>query len=138
MMFWVVSTLACSIFSRFSIDQTCCSNNRKCDKNFGYNLLGSISARLMLDWSNMFFDRLNLIFDRSKFVLWVFKKVLHSCVLHTIHIFSKFHWLVLFDRSILSQIFHFLPQISQGFWSSIACKSLLPFLFQFIHILHAF
>ena len=33
---------------------------------------------------------------------------------------------------------HFLPNFSQGFLSSSAGKTFLPFLFHFIHILHAF
>ena len=34
-------------FSRFLIDRTCCLTDRKCDKNFGYNLPGSIGAGLI-------------------------------------------------------------------------------------------
>ena len=36
-------------FSRFSIDQICCSIDQSCDKNFGLILPCSIDARLMLD-----------------------------------------------------------------------------------------
>ena len=53
-----------SLFSRFSIDQLCCSTSWNWDKNFGLNMLGSIGARLMLDWSNLFFDRSKLNFDQ--------------------------------------------------------------------------
>ena len=71
MVFWVVFALTCSVFqkiyfSRFSINRSYCSTDQKCDKNFGYNLSGSIGIQLMLDWSNMFFDWSKLIFDRSK------------------------------------------------------------------------
>ena len=34
-------------FFRFSIDRICCSTYRKCDKNFGLNLPGSIDAQLI-------------------------------------------------------------------------------------------
>ena len=49
---WEVSALKCSVFqktdfSKFSIARTCCSTDWKCDKNFGYNLPGSIGARLI-------------------------------------------------------------------------------------------
>ena len=54
-------------FSKFSIDRTYCLTDRKCDKNLGYNLPGSIDAWLVLDWSK-------LIFDQSKFGLMVFLK----------------------------------------------------------------
>ena len=53
-------------FSRFSINRTCCSTDRKCDKNFGFYLLGSIGARLVLDGWKLIFDQSNLIFNRSK------------------------------------------------------------------------
>ena len=127
-MLWGVSALKYSIlqksvFSKFSIDQTCCLTNRKCDKIFGYNLLGSISAWMMLDWSNMFFDWLNLIFDRLKFERWVFKKVFLSRVLHTFQIFSKALSLFYVNRSNLSLFCRFLPKFSQVFLSLSAGKT---------------
>ena len=71
--------LKCYVFqkllSKFSIGQTYCFTDRKCDKNLGYNLPGLIGAWLVLDRSKLIFDRSNLIFDWSKFGLMGFLKV---------------------------------------------------------------
>ena len=97
---WGVSALKCSIFqkfvfSKFLIDRTCCSIDKKCNKNFGYNLSNSIGAWLELDWLKLLFDQSNLIFNRSKINQWVFKKVFLSHVLHTFRIFSRSPYTVL-------------------------------------------
>ena len=140
---WGVFALKCFVFqnfdfSKFLIDQNCCSTDRKCDKNFGYNLPGSIGAQLVLDRSKLLFDWPNLLFDRSKIGKWVFKKVFLSCVLRTFQIFSKALSLFLLDWSNLSLFCHFLPNFSQVSLSSSVGKTFLPFLFQFIHNFHAF
>ena len=133
-MLWGVFALKCFVFqkfyfSRFSID-------RKCDKNFSYNMLGLIGAWLVLDRSKLIFDRLNLFFDRSKISQWVFTKIFLSRVLHTFQIFSKAFSLSLLDQSNLSFFFFccFLPKSFKRFLSSSLSKSLLPF-FIFIQII---
>ena len=56
--FWRISALKCFVFqksdfSRLSIDRTCFSINRNCDKNFGLSLPDSIDVRSILDWSQL-------------------------------------------------------------------------------------
>ena len=84
-MLWGVSALKCYVFqktafSRFSIDRTCCSIDQKCDKKLGLNLPNSIGSQLVLDWSNVIFDRSNLFFwpieNMSEGVLKGFSHVL--------------------------------------------------------------
>ena len=131
-MLWGVSALKCFVFqkfdfSKFLIDRTCCLTDRKCDKNLGYNLPGLIGAWLVLDRSNLFFDR-------SKIGQWVFRKIFLSHFLHTFQIFSKAFSLSLLNRSNLSFFFffgRFLPKIFKRFLSSSLSKSLLPFFFSF-------
>ena len=139
-MFWGVSTLKCSVFqkttfSRFSIDWTCCSTNRKSDKNLCYNLLGSIGAGLNeIDfWSiepnfqpiEIQFDGfLKIFFFHVFFTLFNFSKKLFALSLRPIHLKPSFC--------------HFLPNFSQRILSSSANISFLPLLFLFIHIFHAF
>ena len=103
-------------FSRFSIDWTCCSTDRKCDKKLGLNLLGSISSRLVLDLSNVIFDWLNLFFrlieNRSEGFLKGF-----SYMLITLFIFFKSFLSLLLGPIHLKSIFcRFLPNFSQGFF----------------------
>ena len=142
-MLWGVFALKCSIFqkttfSRFLIDRTCSSTDWKCDKKLGLNLLGSISSRLVLDWSNMIFDRSNLFFqpieNRSESFLKGFSHVIH----HTVHTFSKALSPLLGPIHLKSILCHFLPNFSQGFLYLSAGKTLLPLLFHFIYIFHAF
>ena len=99
-------------FSRFSIDWTCCSTDRKCDKKLGLNLLGSISSRLVLDLSNVIFDWLNLFFrlieNRSEGFLKGF-----SYMLITLFIFFKSFLSLLLGPIHLKSIFcRFLPNFS--------------------------
>ena len=128
-MLWVVSTLKrlCFFlkidFSIFLINRTCFLTGRKCNKNFGYNLPGSIGAWLVLDQSKILFDRSNLIFNWSKISQLVFKKVFLSRVLHTFQIFSKALSLFYVNRSNLSLFCRFLPKFSQVFLSLNAGKT---------------
>ena len=148
-MLWEFLALKCSVFQNFdffrsSIDRICLSIDRKCDKNLGLNLLGSIAARLILDQSNMFFDRSKLIFDWLKFESWfllkkkIKKKGFFACVHHFFKTFP--HFLSSFDQIYIYIYFYFLfsALIFQGFLSSCPSKSLLTLLFQLIHIFHAF
>ena len=68
----------------------------------------------------------------------VLKRVF-SRVLHYFQNFLK-SLLTTFLQAVQSKPFfcRFLPQISQGFLSSSTFKSLLPFLFQLNHMIHAF
>ena len=78
---WGVFALKCFVFqkfyfSRFSID-------RKCDKNFSYNMLGLIGAWLVLDRSKLIFDRLNLFFPdfwSIKSVAWPIENAIKTLV----------------------------------------------------------
>ena len=133
-----VYILKCSVFqktdfSRFSINRTCCSTDRKCDKNFGYNLPGSISARLVLDRSKLIFDWSNLIFDWSKIDQRVFLKQVFLTCSSLYSNFSKSFLLSLRSIHLKSNFCRFLPNFSQGFLSSSAGKTLLPLLFHFIY-----
>ena len=65
--------------SRFSIDWTCCSIDRKCDKYFGYNMHGSIGARSIE-------PNFRLIEIRSE---GFFKKLFLSRILHFIQFFKN-------------------------------------------------
>ena len=124
-----------SAFSRFSIDQTCSSTDRKCDKKLGLNLPSSISSWLMLDRSSMIFNRSNMFFDRSKIGQWVFKKKFSLTCSYT---FQKF-----FSCSMLTdphQAFFccFLPIFSQGFCLQVPVRPYYPFFFILFTIFHAF
>ena len=142
-MLWGVSALKCSVFqkidfSRFLINQTYCSTDRNCDKKFGLNLPGLFATQLMLDQSNVIFDRSNLFFNWSKIGQWVFKKVFLSRVHHTVHAFFKSS-LISLVRPIQSQQFFVVFLLkSLMFLSSCASTTFLPLLFHFIHIFHAF
>ena len=127
-----------SIFSRFSIDRTCCLTNRKCNKNVDYNLPNSIGAWLVLDRSKLIFDQSNLIFDRSKIVQRIFQNKLFSRVLHFIQTFQKAFCSLSLSDPVQVNFFRFLLIFSQGFFSSSADKTFLLLLFHFIHIFHAF
>ena len=135
-----VSTLKCSVFQK--IDFSRFSIYRKCDKNFGYNLPGSISARLVLDRSKLIFDRSNLIFDRSKIDQRVFLKQVFLTCSSLYSNFSKSFLLSLRSIHLKSNFCRFLPNFSQGFLSSSASKTFLPLLFHFFShtscIFHAF
>ena len=126
-------------FSRFSIDWICLSTDRKCDKNLGYNLPGSIASQLMLDQSNVFFDWSNLIFDRTKIIQSFLKQAFLTCS----SLYSNFSKsfllsLSLFNRSSSSDFLLFSSKFFSRFLSFCAGKTFLPFIFHFIHIFHAF
>ena len=119
-------------FSKFSIDRTYCLTDRKCDKNLGYNLPGSIDAWLVLDWSK-------LIFDQSKFGLMVFLKAFSLICSSLYSTFQKaFCFLSLRPIHLKPSFCHFLPNFSQRILSSSAGMSFLSLPFLFIHIFHAF
>ena len=90
-------------FSKFSIDRICCSTYRKCDKNFGLNLPGSIGTRLIE--FNFWSIEANFrpIENRSMGVL----KRVFSRVLHTIQTFSNTPLTIFLDRSNLKQFLSF-------------------------------
>ena len=68
----------------------------------------------------------------------IFKKRFSLRMLFTFFkLFQNLSHYSLLDRSNLKS-FSFSTSNLQGFFSSSACKSLLPFLFQFIHTFHAF
>ena len=92
-------------FFRFLIDRICCSTYRKCDKNFGLNLPGSIDAQLIE--FNFWSIEANFrpIENRSMGVL----KRVFSRVLHTIQTFSNTPLTIFLDRSNLKQFLSFLP-----------------------------
>ena len=133
-MLWGVSALKCYVFqksnfSKFSIDRTYCSTDQKCNTNFGYILLASIGAQLVLDQSKLIFDRSNLIFDWSNIGQWVFKQVFLSRAPHTFKLFSKALSLYLLNRSILSEVCRFLPKFSQGFCHLVFVSHFYPLFF---------
>ena len=141
-MLWGVFALKYSffqktIFSRFSIDRTCCSTNRKCDKNLGYNLSGSISARsIEIDFRSIK-PNFRPIEIRSE----GFLKSFFSNVFFTLFNFSKSFLLSLsLSSTDPPQTFfcRFLPNFSQRILSSSAGMYFLPLLFLFIHIFHDF
>ena len=77
---------------------TCCSTDRKCNKNFGYNLPGSIGARLVLDRSKLIFDQSTLIFDQSKIGqrdFFFFLKAFLTCSSHCSYFSKRFLSLLL-------------------------------------------
>ena len=131
-MLWGVSALKCSVFqkidfSKFSINRTCCSIDRNCDKKLGLNLPGSITTiesnfRSIENLSESFF------------------KISFFHVFFTISNFSKSYSLPLSSTDLdSSQTFVvFLPNISQGFCPIVPVRPLYPFLFSFIHFIHAF
>ena len=96
---------------------------KKCNKNFGYNLPGSIDVWLVLDRSKLLFDRSNLFFDQSK----IGQKVFLRSFSHVfITLFILFQKLSLSSSSIdpfQVNFCHFLPEISQVFLSSSAVKT---------------
>ena len=122
------------LLSKFSIDQTYCFTDRKCDKNLGYNLPGSIGAgSIEIDFRSIE-PNFRLIKIRSD----GFFKSFFSHVFFTLFNFSKSFLLSLFDRFISSQFLLFSSYFFSRFLSLSARKTFLPLLFHFIHILHAF
>ena len=99
-------------------------------------------AQSVLDWcwiNQICFSIDQGLFSTDRISIWrCFKKSFLTCSSYFLKTFQTLVQLFFFDWSNLSQICRFLPQISQRFLSSSACKSLLPLLFQFIHIFHAF
>ena len=95
-------------------------NRSKMWQKLGLNLPGSISSRLVLDRSNM--------------ILKGFSHVIH----HTIHTSWKALSLLLEPIHLKSIFCRFLPNFSQVFLSSSAGETLLPLLFHFIYIFHAY
>ena len=91
-------------FSRFLIDRTCCSTDKKCDKNFGYNLLGSIGARLVLRSIKIDFRSVesNFLPIENRSVSFL-KQALTCSSLYSN--FSKIFLLSLFNQSTSWQIF---------------------------------
>ena len=80
------------------------------------NLSWVCLAQLVLDQSNIIFDRLNLFFDQSKIVQRVFKIISFSHVLSLFKLSQKF-FLSLFDQSRLkAHYFVIFPQISSRFF----------------------
>ena len=138
-MLWEVYALKCSIFqttdfSRFLINRTCCSIDRKCDKNFGYNLSGSIGAgSIEIDFRSIK-SNFQPIENRSK-------SFLKQAFLTYSSLYSNFSnniLLSLFDQSTSSQFLSSSSYFFSRFLSSSAGKTFLPLRFHFIHILHAF
>ena len=112
------------------IDRIYLSIDRKCDKNLGYNLPGSIAARSMLDLSN-------LIFDRLKIVRKFFKTKIFSCVLLFIQTFQKLLSSLLRPIHLKSFFCHFLPNFSQGFCLQVLVRPFYPFFFiLFTYFMH--
>ena len=113
-------------FSKFSIDRIYFSTDRKCVKNFGLNLPGSIGAR-----------SIEFIFRSIEPQFWpieirklsLLKKASSSHFLHYFKSFSNFSSLFYFNWSNLRDFCHFLPQISPRFLSSRIGKTFIPFLF---------
>ena len=99
---------------------------------------GLISARLMLDQSNVIFNRSNLFFDLSKIVQRVFKNLSFSHVLHYFKTFQKLFGSLSSTNPPQPNFFRFLPIFSQRFLSLRIGKTILPFLFWFNLIFHAF
>ena len=99
-------------FSRFSINRTCCSTDRKCDKNFGYSLPGSIGARsIEIDfWSikSNFWP----IKNQSESFL---KKSFLTCSSHCSHFFKKLSLFSSSTDSLQVNFCRFFPNFSQGF-----------------------
>ena len=114
--------------SRFSIDWTCCSIDRKCDKYFGYNMHGSIGARSIE-------PNFRLIEIRSE---GFFKKAFSLTYSSLYSNFQKSFCFLSSTDPPQTNFCHFFPYFSQRFLSSSASMSFLPLLFHFIHIFHAF
>ena len=107
-MLWWVFALKCFVFqnfnfSRISIDRTCCSTIEIMIKI----LVWIYFARLMLDRSNVIFDRLNLFSTDQKSFRRVFKNISFSRVPHYFKTFQKDFWLSTFDRSSSSDFLSF-------------------------------
>ena len=100
-------------------------NRSKMWQKLGLNLPGSISSRLVLDRSNMILKGFSHVLIT---LLILFQKLSLSLSLS-----------LLLGLIHLKSIFcHFLPNFSQGFLSSSSNKTLLPLIFHFIYIFHAF
>ena len=131
-MLWRVSALKCSIFqkidfSRFSIDRTCCSIDRNCDKKLGLNPPGSIDlGSIKCDfWSIE--SNFRPIENHSESFFFL-NKLFH--VFFTFSNFSKsfffFLSLSLFDRSKFKSNFcHFLSKFFSRFLSYSANKTFI-------------
>ena len=134
-MLWGVSALKCFVFqkivfSRFFIDQTCCSTNRNCDKKLSLNLPGSIVSWLMLDQSiesNTNRKSLREFFKTSFFTC--------SSLFQT---FQKASLSLSSNDPDSSQIFVvFLPNFSQGFCLLVQVRHFYPLFFVlFLYFMH--
>ena len=94
------------------------------------NLPGSIGSWLVLDRSNMIFDRSNLFFqpieNRSESFLKNFSHMIH----HIVHIFSKAFSLSFLDQSTSSQSFVvFFLIFLKGFCLQVSVRPYYPFFF---------
>ena len=137
-MLWEVSALKCSIFqttdfSRFLINRTCCSIDRKCDKNFGYNLSGSIGAgSIEIDFRSIK-SNFQPIENRSK-------SFLKQAFLTYSSLYSNFSnniLLSLFDQSTSSQFLSSSSYFSQGFCLQVPVRPFYPFVFiLFTYFMH--
>ena len=103
-------------------------------KDFGLNLPASIGARSIKTNFRSIKPLFLSIENRSE-------GFLKTCFLHvffSIQTFSKTFWLSLFYRSKSSQLLSFSLKIFQRFLSFKAGKTLLPLIFSFIFMFHAF
>ena len=133
-MLWGVSALKCSIFQKIWVFQIFDGLNLLLDRlKMRYNLWlqsawldrCSINAR-SIEYA---FRSIEVIFRPIEFQSEGVLKLFSHVFFIPFKTFQTLFWLFFFDRSNLSQICRFLPKISQGFLSSYASKSLLPFLF---------
>ena len=139
-MLWGVSALKCFVFqkatiSRFLIDWTYCSIDKKCDKYFGYNMLGSIGARSIEIGFRSIEPNFRPIEIRSE---GFFKKAFSLTYSSLYSTFQKSFCFLSSTDPPQTNFCHFFPYFSQRFSSSSAGMSFLPLLFHFIHIFHAF
>ena len=99
-------------------------------KDFGLNLPASIGARSIKTNFRSIKPLFLSIENRSE-------GFLKTCFLHVFFSIQTF-WLSLFDRSKSSQLLSFSLKIFQRFLSFKAGKTLLPLIFSFIFMFHAF
>ena len=122
------------LLSKFSIDQTYCFTDRKCDKNLGYNLPGSIGAgSIEIDFRSIE-PNFRLIKIRSD----GFFKSFFSHVFFTLFNFSKSFLLSLFDQSTSNLLFVvFFLIFLKGFCLQVSVCPFYPFLFfLFTYFMH--